>query len=167
MTAASYQSADLLENHVTEYDSVLFICLLKAIQKQMHHITCLAYSAVLLEFRHTGAEHIKTGNTVRRTSSELLFLPLLLFLNIADASHQLPALAVRIIYCISGEGHPFIIGFFRPVYPEFYIKLIRLTMKHFNHSHTVKFVNILRINKSAFILNTFPLSAQSLMIYDI
>ena len=100
------QDTDFLQDHIPKQDAVLFVRLLETVKKQIGHDAVLPHPTAFPDAVHTGAESKKPRNAVRGIFSKLLGLSLLLLLNIPDASHDLPASAVRIIDRSSRQRHP-------------------------------------------------------------
>ena len=87
-----------------------------------------------------------------------------MFLNVADAAHQLPPPAVGIADHLSRERRPEKFRVLRPLQPELRVQVIRLAPERLHGPGPVLFIDITGVNKTAPIAAALPLSAHRWMV---
>ncbi len=157
-------TANRFQNHITKHNSVFFVHVFEIVQEQIRHDALGLFSAGLGQKLHACAEYIETGDVIRHVLAELFRFPLLLLLDIANASHQLPAPPVRIIDGLSRKGHPVKLRLPGPPQAELRIGIIRILLYRRLYSFPVRLINIVQINVPVLRSMTLPLPVHGVMV---
>ncbi len=112
----------------------------------MDHYPLGAGATAFQKLTHTGAENRKASHPIGAVFPPLLSLFLLLLMDVADASHQLPAAAIRIVNRPAGERHPPELFFPRPARPKLHIRVIGGFLHRGYGSLPVRLVDIFGID---------------------